>query len=321
MRKLFYSLIAVLMAACTTDRPVEYDCSITPYKDGKTCAISFTYDDGMLCHYTDVAPELEKRGFRGTFWIIGANMGKNEPDYPWMTWDQVAELSKRGHEMSNHTWNHPSLPSLSPEEVAWEVAHCDSVLEAVTGNRPITLAYPYNAMSPEVVAKCEEGRVGTRTEWVGHGQKDSHTTLDSMKVWLADLLENGEWGVTMTHGTTYGWDMWDDPTQLWQFFDEVKAQENNVWVGTFAEVAAYTKEREAATVSVEGTKNMATIYVSHTLDASLFTEPLTVSLRNGDWMSKNPTAEQDGVSLPVINLGNELLVNVLPGDKPAVIKW
>lgn len=321
MRKLFYSLIAVLMASCTTDRPVEYDCSVTPYKDGKTCAISFTYDDGMLCHYTDVVPELEKRGFRGTFWIIGANMGKDDPGYPWMTWDQVAELSKRGHEMSNHTWNHPSLPSLSAEEVAWEVAHCDSVLEAVTGKRPITLAYPYNAMSPEVVAKCEEGRVDTRTFWVGHGQKDSHTTLDSMKIWLNDLLENGEWGVTMTHGTTYGWDMWDDPSQLWQFYDVVKAQENNVWVGTFAEVAAYIKERNAATVKVEGTQKMATITVAHELDATLFTEPLTVSLRNGDWMSKNPTAEQDGATLPVVNNGNELLVTVQPGEKPVIIKW
>ena len=41
--------------------------SIAPYYQGKKAAISFTYDDGLLEHYTLVAPNLEKRGFRGSF--------------------------------------------------------------------------------------------------------------------------------------------------------------------------------------------------------------------------------------------------------------
>lgn len=308
------------MAACS-EKAVQCDASIAPYRDGKQCAISFTYDDGMLCHYTDVAPELEKRGFRGTFWIIGNNMGKDEPGYPWMTWDQVADMAKRGHEMSNHTWTHPSLPSLTTEEVKQELAHCDSVLESVTGKKPITMAYPYNAMSPEVVALCEEGRVGTRTYQVGHGQAESHTTLDSMNVWLDDLLKTGEWGVTMTHGTTYGWDMWEDPSVLYQFFDVVKAKEDSVWVGTFAEVAAYIKERDAAQLMVGLDKHAVTITVTHTLDASLYQESLTVSLKSEDWQCKNITAEQDGQSVTVITRGNELLVNVKPGENPLTLRW
>ena len=320
MKKLFILPAALMLAACT-QQTVQFDASVTPYRDGKQCAISFTYDDGMLCHYTDIAPELEKRGFHGTFWIIGANMDTNSPDYPWMTWEQVAELSKRGHEMSNHTWNHPSLPSLSLDEVRQELAHCDSVLEAVTGKRPISMAYPYNAMSPEVVALCEEGRVATRTYQTGHGQRDSHTTPDSMRVWLQDLLETGEWGVTMTHGTTYGWDMWDEPQQLYAFYDEVKAQEDKVWVGTFAEVAAYRAEREAAVVSVHGTASSATVSVQHSLDAALFTEPLTVALRGFDWSNATPSATQAGQPVAVINQGDCLLLTVQPGDDAVEVKW
>ena len=320
MKKLFILPAALMLAACT-QQAVQFDASVTPYRDGKQCAISFTYDDGMLCHYTDIAPELEKRGFHGTFWIIGANMGTNSPDYPWMTWEQVADLSKRGHEMSNHTWNHPSLPSLSLDEVRQELAHCDSVLEAVTGKRPVSMAYPYNAMSPEVVALCEEGRVGTRTYQTGLGQKESYTTADSMRVWLQELLETGEWGITMTHGTTYGWDMWDEPALLYQFYDEVKAQEDKVWVATFAEVAAYRAEREAAVVSVQGTSNSATISVQHSLDATLFAEPLTVALRSFDWSNANPTATQGGQSVSVINQGDCLLISVQPGETSAEVKW
>lgn len=320
MRKSFLPLAALLLAACTTEKPMQYDASVTPYLDGKQCAISFTYDDGMLCHYTDIAPELEKRGFRGTFWIIGANMGRDDAGYPWMTWDQVADLARRGHEIANHTWNHPSLPALPIDSVAQELTLCDDKIEAVTGQRPITMAYPYNAMSPEVVAKCEEGRVGTRTVWVGHGQKESHTTPDSMRLWLRGLLDAGEWGVTMTHGTTYGWDMWDRPEDLYEFFDEVKAQQDSVWVATFAQVAAYLKERQAATVQVEGTTHSLKLTVRHSLDAALFDQPLTIAVKGADWSEVGAFQMSAGV-LNVDNRGTELLVTLQPGDEPIELKW
>lgn len=322
MKRILSCMAAVqLLAACSTEKPMDYDVTITPYHGGSDCAISFTYDDGMLCHYTDIAPELEKRGFRGTFWIIGANMDKDEPEYPWMSWEQVADLSRRDHEISNHTWNHPALPSLSAAEVEEELKKCDDKIEEVTGKRPISMAYPYNAMSPDVVTICEKGRVGTRTFQTGHGQIASHTTIDSMRVWLNELIENGTWGVTMTHGTTYGWDMWNTPDELYQFYDDVKSKGTQVWVAPFAEVAAYLKEREAATLEVNGTTRRIRLTVHHSLDASLFAEPLTLSVKGGDWSGKTPTATQQGVALDVVNQGNELLVTLSPGDEVTEISW
>lgn len=321
MRTSILPLAALLLAACNSEKPMDYEVSVTPYRDGCKCAVSFTYDDGMLCHYTDIAPELEKRGFHGTFWIIGANMDKDEPEYPWMTWEQVADLARRGHEISNHTWTHPALPSLTIDEVARELKDCDDKIEAVTGHRPVTMAYPYNAMSPEVVAECAKGRIATRTFQTGHGQKESHTTPDSMRVWLDQLIHDQAWGVTMTHGTTYGWDLWDKPEELYAFYDEVKAQSADVWVATFAQAAAYIQERDAATVTVQGFTRHALVSVSHPLDAALFTEPLTISLKGGDWNGKTPTATQLGQSVPVINLGNELLVTLQPGEAVAEVKW
>lgn len=320
MYKKILPFAALLLAACSTEKPMDYEASVTPYRDGKQCAISFTYDDGMLCQYTDIAPELEKRGFRGTFWIIGANMGRDDAGYPWMNWDQVADLSKRGHEISNHTWNHPSLPSLSIDSVAQELALCDDKIEAVTGKRPVSMAYPYNAMSAEVVAICEENRVGTRTFQTGHGQKNSFTTPDSMCVWLNGLLETGEWGVTMTHGTTYGWDMWDRPEDLYEFYDVVKAQEAQVWVAPFGEVAAYLKERDAAVVEVEGTSKSLKLTVRHSLDTALFNQPLTISVKGGDWSKMTSFSMGAGV-INVENRGTELLVTVQPGDEPIELSW
>lgn len=47
---------------------------VASYKHDKACAITYTFDDGLIEHYTLVVPELEKRGFRGTFFINGSKV-------------------------------------------------------------------------------------------------------------------------------------------------------------------------------------------------------------------------------------------------------
>ena len=50
---------------------IEPRVYVAKYKGDKACAISYTFDDGLAEHYTLVAPQLERRGFRGTFFING----------------------------------------------------------------------------------------------------------------------------------------------------------------------------------------------------------------------------------------------------------
>ena len=287
------------------------DVYITAFKDDRRAGISFTYDDGMLCHYTDVAPQLEKRGFRGTFWIIGANMGKDEPDYPWMNWDQVADLAKRGHEMSNHSWNHPNLPSLDKETLMQEIFMCDSALEKATGKRPVTFCYPYNAMNGIVVNAASANRVGTRTFQDAQGQNVSKCTAESLSAWLKKTIDCGDWSVTMTHGTTYGYDMWNEPELLWNLYDEVKAEEDKVWVGTFAEISAYREERLNTSLKIRKTGNTWSIKPVMSLDERLFNESLTLRI-NGDFSNKKIVATQGKNAVEVTNRKDHILINFNP---------
>lgn len=65
-----------------------------------SAAISLTYDDSYDCQLDLVAPALEKYGFRGTFYTtINENFIKRMEDW--------AELSRKGHELGNHTLHHP----------------------------------------------------------------------------------------------------------------------------------------------------------------------------------------------------------------------
>lgn len=69
------------------------------------------------------------------------------------------------------------------------------------------------------------------------------------------LIETNDWGVGMTHGLTYGYDAFRNPQRLWDHLDQVKARENEIWVGTFREVASYIKEREETKLEVVNKKN------------------------------------------------------------------
>ena len=319
MKSLTLPLSFILLATSCSQVEI-HNVTVTRYLGDRQAAVSLTFDDGMLCHYTDVAPALEANGLRGTFWIIGANMDREEPEYPWMTWEQVADLSHRGHEISNHTWNHPNLTQLSPDDLRWEVEYCDSVITSFTGLKPRTFCYPYNAMSPEVVAFCNQGRVGTRTYQEAQGQAESHQTAESMQAWLDHIIQTGEWGVTMTHGTTYGWDKWDEPQLLYDFFVQLNAASDSVWTAPFAEVASYITERDNIEFSwTMGNRCLVITPLLHDLDTSLYTQPLTLRI-DGTFSGINPRAEQNGHSLTIINRDSVLLLDINLTDE-VILKW
>ena len=75
-------LLTILATASTKDTP---DIRIARFLDGKSAAISYTFDDGYVEHLRVVAPEMEKNGFRGTFWVNGTTHegnANNQPDRP-----------------------------------------------------------------------------------------------------------------------------------------------------------------------------------------------------------------------------------------------
>lgn len=67
--------------------------------------VTFSFDDGNSDHYNIGASILEKYGFRGTFNIITDKVG--DPGY--VTWDDVRNLIRRGHDIGSHTCSHTNL--------------------------------------------------------------------------------------------------------------------------------------------------------------------------------------------------------------------
>ena len=249
---------------------------VAKYKDGKDCAVSFTFDDGNVDNYTIAAPELEKRGWRGTFWLNCSRIpGEVRQRKHIMTWDNVCDLHSRGHEISNHGWDHRNLTKSPYEEAVREIERNDSAIFAHTGVRPVTFCYAYNAKNDKIIALASEGRVGTRTFQYAFGEQSSDVNLRGR---MDKAILKGEWAVWMTHGILRGYDCFKDPSRYASFLDYVKAKESNVWVGTFREVAAYVAERDDIQLTEVRKGRRIKVTPSLSLDQSVYDMPLTMCL-------------------------------------------
>ena len=281
-KSLFLIVSAFMLASCGTPQ-VE----VCKYKDGLQAAVSLTFDDGLIDDYTLIAPCLDSLGLKGTFWVIGNNIGQLENR---LTWEQCRRLSSSGHEISNHSWTHPHLTDMSAEAIEEEVRLCDEAIEKFVGKKPKTFCFPFNAHNELVDSICGAGRVGMRLYQEAQGQVNSGSTPESLRAWLRNTIDNGEWGVTMTHGIQTGWDQWNDPQVLWDFYSELASKRDTVWIATFAEISAYVGERDHCTIKVSGNAKKVTIEPECTLDPSLYNEKLTARITSG---KKNVMVEFD----------------------------
>lgn len=303
----FFSIFCV-----STLSAADWKVYVAKYRQDKTCAISYTFDDGLAEHPTVAAPELEKRGFRGTFWVCGYYTEQGAAaKLPRATWGELREMAKKGHEISSHSWSHKNAKRLTLEQVKNEIEKNDSAILANIGIRPVTYCYPYNYKTEEIVELASRGRVGTRTKQISIGGKSTPQRFDK---WLADLMKKEEWGVGMTHGIHHGYDAFKDPALFWAHLDKVKSMEDKIWVGTFREVAAYIKERDDIQLTVSEGKKGLTIVPEMTLDKHLFTESLTLVLeRVGAGKEvKKVSAKQGGKTLPSRIVGDKILFDFNP---------
>ena len=315
MKKLIIMATLAAAAGCSADITPE-DVKVADYKDGKECAVSLTFDDSMKEHYTIVAPELEKRGFRGTFWMVGSWMPTDpQADTTHFTWAEAKEMSDRGHEMSNHTWSHPYLTMLSDEELLNEIKKNDEAILANIGKPSTTFCFPYNAFNEKVIAAAMEGRIGARLKefWLG-GQ---HSPKEYLQKQVEDALASGSCIAGMTHGINYGYDCYTDPTEFTDFLDYLKSLESRIWVGTFRDVAAYTAVAKDVKLTVEPADKGVTVTPATSLDKTLYETPLTMTV-NTD--GKKIKAEQDGNPLEITYSGDTAYLTFCPFGGPVTIR-
>jgi hypothetical protein len=97
--------------------------------------VFLTFDDGGASSVW-IASELERRGWRGHFFITTDWIGK--PGF--LSAQAIREMHAAGHVIGSHSASHPRrISALSPAEIAREWRHSVDVLANLTG-APVTVA-------------------------------------------------------------------------------------------------------------------------------------------------------------------------------------
>ncbi|MCI0747772.1 MAG: CehA/McbA family metallohydrolase [Verrucomicrobia subdivision 3 bacterium] len=114
-----------------------------------------TFDDSVASHYSVVRPILKRYGFGATFFITeGFSFSTNKQDY--MTWEQIRALHEDGFEIGNHTRDHVSVSARTVGQLQEQVEAINARCAEHGIPRPVSFAYPGNAIVPEALPILKE---------------------------------------------------------------------------------------------------------------------------------------------------------------------
>jgi peptidoglycan/xylan/chitin deacetylase (PgdA/CDA1 family) len=123
----------------------------------------------------------------GSFPELNARLHR---DRPWLTWDEVGEMSRYGVEFGSHTENHVILTGVTLAEAQAEIVNSRATLTSKLGKTPTAFCYPNGDCSPELARLVEDAgyrcAVTTRSGTV----EDSPGPFELCRIMLHDDISN-----------------------------------------------------------------------------------------------------------------------------------
>ncbi|MCT6924673.1 polysaccharide deacetylase family protein [Metasolibacillus sp.] len=111
----------------------------------KTKRIALTFDDGPHPTVTkQILATLEKYDAKATFFVTGHRVNKSPK--------VLKEIYDAGHEIGNHTWNHPKLTQISLNQVNAQINETNTIVKSIIGEEPTLFRPPYGAYNKEILS-------------------------------------------------------------------------------------------------------------------------------------------------------------------------
>jgi peptidoglycan/xylan/chitin deacetylase (PgdA/CDA1 family) len=118
---------------------------VEPYRlRNATPMVSFTFDDVPRSAATVGAAILEAHDARGTFYVIGSQVGTSSALWDMVDGDDVVALHRRGHEIACHTFSHKRACDLDAGKLNAEIECNQQYLRSLDASIRIeNFAYPF----------------------------------------------------------------------------------------------------------------------------------------------------------------------------------
>jgi peptidoglycan/xylan/chitin deacetylase (PgdA/CDA1 family) len=113
--------------------------------------VGITFDDGYVNVLEAAVPELQRRGFTASVFVIadrlsGTNEWDDGPAWPLLSASQVGELAAAGMEIGSHGATHARLAGLDAGQLEAEISGSRASLGELMGAPVRGFAYPYGSM-------------------------------------------------------------------------------------------------------------------------------------------------------------------------------
>ncbi len=348
MNKHLYLLIPTffyfIFGAATPLSSQTPTATIATWKDNKKAAYTIIHDDFsnyVTSIYQTAAPIATSKGVKICFGAITNFCGAAE-------WANARNMIANGHECVNHSHNHrcggaagecTGLTTYSVADFATELGQSTQIIEANTGVKPRFFIHPYDVYTPEVLNYLTGlgyigSRSGARSTLNGSSFTDfmhlnfhvlTPTSLATELNQVVDqAISSGGYAVRELHGVADA--TWGAPSvqTYTNHLEYVRTQMNNgnIWSATASEAITYKMQRDAYQPNATYSAANGTITVSfntiRNIDPSLLKTPITLNINlNGIAGVFNVT--QNGASIPSVNTGNMVTVNVYPNKGSVVL--
>ena len=114
----------------------------------KVKCVALTFDDGPG-PYTDRLLEILKDDdARATFFLIGNKVAADP--------DGARRIAQAGMEIGSHTWEHPNMTTIPPQDVPAQLSRASDAIESATGHRPTLLRTAGGLVNDNVLAEAKK---------------------------------------------------------------------------------------------------------------------------------------------------------------------
>lgn len=109
--------------------------------------LAITFDDGPGPYTADLLDELASRGVKATFFVAGYR-AQNYPEL-------LQRIVDEGHQLGNHTWDHPNLNTLSASKISRQINSVQTLITAAGGSEHAWVRPPYGNANSTVRAAIQ----------------------------------------------------------------------------------------------------------------------------------------------------------------------
>jgi peptidoglycan/xylan/chitin deacetylase (PgdA/CDA1 family) len=120
----------------------------------KKKSVVLTFDDGPSPDYTEpILDILKKYNVKATFFVVGSQVQKH--------CNLLRRIYSEGHEIGNHSYNHPWMAKISSEEQQNEILQTQGMIQSCIGSQPRWFRSPYASQNESTLQIAHQAGLNT----------------------------------------------------------------------------------------------------------------------------------------------------------------